>query len=99
MKRNIATAAMLIAFCFAARAQDTELAHTHAEFRFTLDLPFDTAGPLFGAYAEQNWSPGWKPQFLYPRPARDVQGAVCRVEHGGQTSTWINTIFDPAGGH
>lgn len=99
MNRTVARLAMLLSFACVALAQDTELAHTEAEFGFTLDVPYDTAAPLFGADAEQKWSPDWKPQFIYPRTPKDAQGSVFRVEHGGQSSTWINTIFDLADGH
>jgi len=40
----------------------------------------------------------WKPEFLYPQPAKDIQGAVFTVQHGPHKSVWVNTIFDPVGG-
>jgi len=76
-----------------------EVAHVRTEFRFTVDVPYDTAAPLFGALAEQKWAPGWKPQFLYPAPPADQEGAVFQVEHGSHTSAWVTTVFDLPGGH
>ena len=38
--------------------------------------------PLFGANEERKWAPDWKPQFVYPNPARDQQGMVFQVAHG-----------------
>lgn len=69
------------------------------EFRFTLDISYDVAAPLFGALAEQKWDSGWKPQFLFPVPAADQEGAVFRVPHGGHSATWVLTDFDLAAGH
>jgi hypothetical protein len=83
-----------------AAGADGELAHTRSEVRFTLDLPYDTAAPLFGALAEMKWSPGWKPQFVYPVPAEDREGAVFRVQPSpDHSSIWITTVFDLAAGH
>ena len=73
--------------------------HTHTEFRFTVDAPFDQVAPLFGANEERKWSPGWNPQFIYPTPARDQQGMVFKVAHGQLTSIWVNTAFDLVAGH
>ena len=41
----------------------------------------------------------WNPEFLYPQPGKDVQGAVFTIQHGPHTNVWVNTLFDPAGGH
>lgn len=76
-----------------------ELAHTRAEFHFTANASFEQAAPLFGANEERKWAPDWKPQFVYPNPARDQQGMVFLVAHGPFTSTWVNTGFDLVTGH
>ncbi len=75
------------------------LAHTRTEFNFTADGPFEQTAPLFGADEERKWAPDWKPQFVYPNPARDEQGMVFQVAHGQMTSTWVNTAFDLVAGH
>lgn len=75
------------------------LAHTTTDFRFTVDLPYVDAAPLFGAWAEQKWAADWKPQFLYPNPPVDQEGAVFLVEKGPHTSIWVNTAFDLPRGH
>jgi hypothetical protein len=41
---------------------------------------------------------GWDPQFLYPQPPQDKAGVVFTVAHGGHTSTWITTVFEPEKG-
>lgn len=73
--------------------------HTHTEFSFTVEAPFDQVAPLFGANEERKWASDWNPQFIYPAPARDQQGMVFKVEHGQFTSVWINTALDLAAGH
>ncbi len=75
-----------------------EFAHARTEFHFTANLPYDQAFPLFGAWAEQKWAPDWKPQFLYPNPPADKEGAVFLVNHGSHSAVWMLTRFDPATG-
>jgi hypothetical protein len=54
--------------------------------------------PLFGAHSERAWAEGWDPQFLYPQTPQDKAGVVFTVAHGGHTSTWITTVFEPEKG-
>ena len=80
------------------------LAHARSEFTFTVQAPMAEAFPLFGAEGERAWGgPHWDPQFVYPVPAKDVEGAVFRVDHkrhgGHHSATWINTAFDAQAGH
>ena len=82
-----------------AQMSTAPLSRTHTEFTFTVNGSFDQAAPLFGADKERVWAPEWKPQFVYPTPARDQQGMVFQVAHGQLTSTWVNTAFDLAAGH
>ncbi len=57
------------------------------------------AAPLFGPEGERSWAGAeWDPLFLYPQPAKDVQGAVFTVQQGGRKSVWIATLFDVDGG-
>jgi hypothetical protein len=75
------------------------LAHVTNIFGFVVQAPLETAAPLFGPEGERCWAgPSWNPQFLYPQPARDVQGAVFTVERGPHNSVWVNTLFDLVGG-
>ena len=74
------------------------LARTSTEFHFTVDLAYEDAAPLFGAWEEQKWAPGWKPEFLYPIPPADQEGSVFRAQKGAYSSLWVNTLLDlPAG--
>jgi hypothetical protein len=74
-------------------------AHVSNRFRFVIRAPLSRAAPLFGPEGERCWAgQHWNPEFLYPQPGKDVQGAVFTVQHGPHTSVWGNTVFDPAGG-
>jgi hypothetical protein len=69
-------------------------------FEFTVHAPYKDVAPLFGAHGERAWGgPHWDPQFLYPQPARDIEGEVFTVAHGHTRSTWVNTAFDLGSGH
>jgi hypothetical protein len=94
MNNGMAIAAILLPA--AAMAQG----HERTEFRFTLDVDYETAAPLFGAWAERQWAPDWKPDFIYPTPPEDREGAVFRVGSGtAHSSVWMLTLFDLPGGH
>jgi hypothetical protein len=76
------------------------LSHARSEFTFTVQAPVAVAFPLFGPLGELPWAgPHWDPRFLYPSPAKDVEGAVFRVSHGHHSATWVNTAFDAQAGH
>jgi hypothetical protein len=74
-------------------------ARSRAVFQVMVHLPYARAAPLFGAWAEQQWAPDWKPQFVYPTPPADEPGAVFKVEHGSHSSIWMTSIFDLESGH
>jgi hypothetical protein len=80
-----------------ARVQPDEnaLVHVRTSFEFAIAAPLREASPLFGPNGERGWSgEDWDPQFLYPQPGKDTQGAVFTVQHATHTSVWINTVFD-----
>lgn len=71
------------------------LVHVRTSFEFAIAAPFRVASPLFGPNGERGWSgEDWDPQFLYPQPGKDTQGAVFTVQHAAHTSVWVNTVFD-----
>jgi hypothetical protein len=77
----------------------TQPAHVSNSFHLLVQAPLARAAALFGPEGERCWAgPDWNPQFLYPQPARDVQGAVFTVQHGSHKSVWVNTLFDPVAG-
>jgi hypothetical protein len=76
------------------------VAHVRNEFEFTVHAPYQVAAPLFGPEGERGWAGGhWDPQFLYPQPAQDTQGAVFTIRHGHHHAVWINTAFDTSAHH
>ncbi len=76
------------------------LMHARSEFTFTVQAPMAEAFPLFGPEGERAWAgPEWDPQFVYPIPAKDIEGAVFRIHHGHHSATWVNTAFDAQSGH
>jgi hypothetical protein len=104
------TATELIIFAFAIftmnNTQKTEtaqapvaLAHVSNSFHFLVDAPRSSAATLFGPEGERSWAgEDWNPQFLYPQPGKDIQGAVFTVQQGHRKSVWITTLFDVANG-
>jgi hypothetical protein len=78
-----------------AAVTDSPSAHVSNSFAFTVDAPMKEAAPLFGPEGERAWAgDNWNPQFVFPVPARDVEGAVFTVRHGAHTAVWVNTLFD-----
>ena len=74
-------------------------AHVSNSFQFVIRAPLSRVAPLFGPEGERCWAgQHWNPEFLYPQPGKDVQGAVFTVQNGPHTSLWMNTLFDPEGG-
>jgi hypothetical protein len=68
-------------------------------FEFIVRAPMVQAAPLFGPEAERAWAGAdWNPEFVYPQPGQDVEGAVFRIRRGSNNSIWVNTLFDLDGG-
>src|ERR1700734_1249245 len=73
--------------------------HVSNSFELIVHAPLSRAAPLFGPEGERCWAgQNWNPQFLYPQPGKDVQGAVFTGQRGPETSLWVTTLFDPEGG-
>lgn len=71
-----------------------------SEFTFVVHAPLAEAFPLFGPEGERPWAGlEWDPQFVYPMPARDEEGAVFRIRRRGHDAIWINTAFDAQAGY
>ncbi len=79
----------------AAAEPAQSLAHVISTFHFTVNAPIRDAAPLFGPEGERAWAgKDWNPQFAFPTPAKDVEGAVFTIQHGEHTAVWVNTVFD-----
>jgi hypothetical protein len=73
----------------------TPMSHVRNSFELTVHAPYKVAAPLFGPEGERSWAGAdWDPQFIYPHPPKDSEGAVFTVKHGSHQSTWVNTGFD-----
>ena len=58
-------------------------AHVSNSFQFVVRTPLYRAAALFGPEGERCWAGRhWNPEFLYPQPGKDVQGAVFTIQHG-----------------
>jgi hypothetical protein len=96
----VATTVVLILHLRSRRAPSGPVTHVENGFEFTVHAPYKNVAPLFGAHGERAWGgPDWDPYFLYPQPARDVEGEVFSVARGHTRSTWVNTAFDLESGH
>ena len=104
----IATELIVLAFAIfttnnaqGAKMNQTPIAlvHVNNNFHFLVHTPLSVAAPLFGPQGERCWAgDDWDPQFLYPQPGKDIQGAVFTVQLGRRQSVWVTTLFDLAGG-
>ena len=87
--------ALAPSLCAAAQAPAEHVAHVSNSFSFMVPASLHDAAPLFGPEGERAWAGAeWNPQFLFPLPAKDVEGAVFTVQHGDHRSVWVNTRFD-----
>jgi hypothetical protein len=76
-------------------AAPVALAHVSNSFHFLVHAPLGCVAPLFGPEGERSWAgEDWDPQFLYPQPGKDIQGAVFTVQQGRHKSVWVTTLFD-----
>jgi hypothetical protein len=81
------------------QTSDTSPAHVSNSFQFVVRAPLTRTAPLFGPDGERCWAgEHWNPEFLFPQPGKDIQGAVFKVQHGPHHSVWVTTLFDPGGG-
>lgn len=95
-----AVAAVAATLAGQSASSASKLLRTQTAFDITVNLSYAEAAPLFGPEGERVWAgKHWDPNFLYPQPARDEQGAVFTIQHGSVTATWVNTLFDLEGRH
>ena len=68
---------------------------TTTSFSLTVKAPYEEAAPLFGPQGERAWAgPHWNPEFLYPRPASDVEGAASVPSQAGPMN-WARSKAGP----
>ena len=68
----------------------------HRETTLNLQLPAPPAEvfPLFGPVRETEWSPDWKPRFLFPAESGQKVGAVFTTKHGAGDAVWVLAAYD-----
>jgi len=82
-------------FSQAPTTSSEALMHTETAFSLVVHLPYSETDPLFGPEGERAWAgKHWDPQFIYPKPAHDVEGAVFTIKHGAFSAVWGRTVFD-----
>jgi hypothetical protein len=78
-----------------AADEETSLARVSNSFMLLVKATYADTATLFGPSGERVWAgDDWDPKFLYPRPERDVEGAVFTVQHGSHRSVWVNSVRD-----
>jgi hypothetical protein len=90
-----ATALAAPAFSQAVAGAPDPCLHVRTSFDVVVHAPYARTAPLFGPNGERAWAgKHWNPEFVYPQPARDVEGAVFTVQHGPYSAVWVTTLFD-----
>jgi len=83
------------AFSQSVSASPEPFLHLRASFDLVVHLPYPQAAPLFGPDEERVWAgEDWNPQFIYPQPAADVEGAVFTISHGKNRAVWVTSLLD-----
>jgi len=76
-------------------AGENSLAHVRNSFVVVVGASYLDTAALFGPSGERVWAgKEWDPQFLYPLPESDIEGAVFTVRHGSHKSVWVNSVRD-----
>ena len=93
----------MFAFAWVCMAADSLENSVRAErsFTITVNAPPDKAFPLFGPARESDWSPDFKPAFIFPETgAHPGEGDVftSKPKDGRAASTWVMTVYDPPSG-
>ena len=79
----------------AVSAPEEKRMHVESTFEVMVHAPYEETAALFGPEGERAWAgEHWDPQFLYPVPARDKQGAVFTISHGGMNAVWVTAQHD-----
>ncbi len=87
----------LLMLSIASAAQTRE--HAETSIVFALPAPPALAFPLFGPVRESEWSPHWKPHFLYPPDPSQAAGAVFTTGPDRNRTIWMLAVYDAAAFH
>lgn len=90
----------MAAVCTAAPGQSGtsaagKRAHVETTFDVLVQAPYAEAAKLFGPEGERVWAgKHWDPQFIFPAPGHDEQGAVFTIQHGALQAVWVIARHD-----
>ncbi len=68
---------------------------------FTVNETIDNVFPLYGAFEERKWAPGWEPVLIYPNKEVIEEGTAFKIEphghgHGDEGDLlWVISKFEP----
>lgn len=65
----------------------------------TVARPADEALLLFTPKGEEQWVPGWAPDYIEPASGETVQEMTFRTGEGDETTYWTCLQWQPQGGH
>jgi hypothetical protein len=91
----ILAGACSVAMAQAAAGQEGKRMHIETTFEVLVHAPYAETADLFSPEGERAWAGDhWDPQFLYPFPAKDKQGAVFTISHGAVHAVWVVAQHD-----
>jgi hypothetical protein len=93
VRAMLLVASLLLGSSGAASAEGAD--HAAVVLSLHFDAPTDRTVAAFGPVSEASWSPGFTPQFIYPRAPKQVAGAVFRTSDG---RVWLLHDYDVAAG-
>src|SRR5581483_12525452 len=97
--KNLVIAAMAgasaLAFGQSAPVENGARAHAETSFDVVVHAPYADTAALFGPEGERAWAgKHWDPQFIFPQPGRDAEGAVFTIRHGSLQAVWVVAQHD-----
>jgi hypothetical protein len=94
----VMAAGMYVSGSMAAQAAgglEEKLMHVETTFEVVVHAPYEETAALFGPEGERAWAgKHWDPQFVYPAPGNDTQGAVFTISHSAMNAVWVIAQHD-----
>jgi hypothetical protein len=66
---------------------------------FAVDLPVDEAFPLFTPKGEEDWVPGWKPDYFAPEDGETREEMLFATGAGAERTWWTCLSYEPEARH
>jgi hypothetical protein len=75
-------------------------AHTETSFDVEVHATYAETAELFGPEGERAWAgKHWDPNFIFPLPGKDAEGAVFTIQHGPVQAVWLVAQHDVEARH